>query len=359
MSEDWNQIIGQLQAVMDDEVANDRECGCQLVIYQHGKKVVDLCAGYTSPDKTEAITRDHLFPIFSCGKAVLATAALQGLDKGYYTLNTPIADIWKGFEVNGKGDITIEHVLSHRSGLQAIPPMKEHRELADWDLMCKGIENAAPATPAGKVCAYHGVTFAYTVGRPLEIADGRPLREIIRKEIFEKCGIENDFYFGVDADAEKRVVDIVDAPDIEVRPTWNSKTMNDPVFRRTCAPSYNGCATANGLARFYAGLGGDLPGVKLLKPETFAAATSSHRRDPGDPVTESWTRFGLGIVLWGMGAEPGILIGHGGASGSEGYYFREKGLAVGFVKNLSIKNHPHHIVRDRIAEILGVPIRHW
>ena len=65
MSEDWNQIIGQLQAVMDDEVANDRECGCQLVIYQHGKKVVDLCAGYTSPDKTEAITRDHLFPIFS------------------------------------------------------------------------------------------------------------------------------------------------------------------------------------------------------------------------------------------------------------------------------------------------------
>ena len=86
-------------------------------------------------------------------------------------------------------------------------------------------------------------------------------------------------------------------------------------------------------------------------------ATSSHRRDPEDPITDSWTRFGLGMVLWGLG--PNLLLGHGGASGSEGYYFREKGLAVGFVKNLTIKNHPHHIVRDRIAEILGVPIRHW
>ena len=45
MNEDWNKISAQLQAVMDDEVANERECGCQLVIYQHGEKVVDLCAG--------------------------------------------------------------------------------------------------------------------------------------------------------------------------------------------------------------------------------------------------------------------------------------------------------------------------
>jgi hypothetical protein len=52
------------------------------------------------------------------------------------------------------------------------------------------LKNATPATPAGKVFAYHGTTFAFTVGRPLEIADGRPLREIITREIFEKCGIE-------------------------------------------------------------------------------------------------------------------------------------------------------------------------
>lgn len=359
MSENWNEIARKIQFIMDEEVAMGRECGCQMVIYEKGKKVLDLVSGYTTFEQKEKINPRHLFPIFSCGKPILAAAALQGMDKGYFTKDTPVADIWKGFEVNGKGDITMEHVLSHRAGLQALPPMESEYDLADWEKMCAGIASAVPASPAGKLLVYHGTTFAFTVGRPVELAAGKSLYEIMKYDIMEKCGNEKDFYFGVDEEADKRFVPVVDDKNFTVKPSGLTKHMNDPIFRKACIPSFNGCATANGLARFYAALAGDIPGCELVKPETLKLATCRRYRDPEDPGDpDCWTRFGLGMVTW-FHDDPGAMFGQGGACGSEGYYLRDRKWGVAFVKNHNIKNHPNHIVRDRIAEVLGLPIRHW
>lgn len=358
MSKNWNWIAEKIQAVMDEEVALGRECGCQMVIYEKGEKVLDLVAGYTSSDKKEKVDKNHLFPIFSCGKAVLAAAALQGLDKGYYTIETPLAQLWKGFEANGKGDITVEHALSHRAGLHLLPPFDTPEEFADWDLMCRKMAEAVPETPAGKKINYHGITFAYLVGRPLELVYKRPLKEILKKEIIERCGAENDLFFGTDEDAEKRVVPIVDDEAIENRPSWCAIRMNNPLFRKVCIPSFNGCATADGLAKFYAALAGDLPHAELVKQETLAFATKGHFRNEDDILPpNAWCNFGLGLVLR-EDYKPG-LFGHGGACGSEGYYVKGRRLAVAFVKNRTIKGHPNHIIRDRISEILELPIRHW
>ena len=359
MSENWKEIGNKIQKIMDEEVALKRECGCQMVIYQEGEKVLDLVSGYTSFDRKTPVNSRHLFPIFSCSKPILATAALLGLDRGYYTLDTPVAEIWKGFEANGKGDITMEHVLSHRAGLAAIPELGDFRELADWDKMCSKIAAAKPATPAGKKCEYHGTTFAFTVGKPVEIAFGKPVNNVINEEVLAKCGAGENFYFGLNEEADKRYVPVVDAEDVVYKPSWCAKHMNEPIFRTAQLPSFNSCASADGLARFYAALGGDLPGVELVKKETLDYAVSRRFRDPEDPLPpETWARFGLGMVTW-FHEDPSAMFGQGGACGSEGYYLRPRKLGVAFVKNCNIKNHPNHIVRDRIAEVLNLPIRHW
>ena len=57
--------------------------------------------------------------------------------------------------------------------------------------------------------------------------------------------------------------------------------------------------------------------------------------------------------------ETSAVFGHGGALGGEGFVDREKGIAVGFVKNHVTATHPVHPVRDQISEALGIPLRHW
>ena len=53
------------------------------------------------------------------------------------------------------------------------------------------------------------------------------------------------------------------------------------------------------------------------------------------------------------------LHNDGGALGAEGFADRERGIAVGFVKNRVTPTHPDHPVRDRISEALGLGPRHW
>ena len=46
----------ELQQIMDEATDSGEECGCQLAIFQHGKPVLSLVSGYTSADRTEAMT---------------------------------------------------------------------------------------------------------------------------------------------------------------------------------------------------------------------------------------------------------------------------------------------------------------
>lgn len=97
-----------------------------------------------------------------------------------------------------------------------------------------------------------------------------------------------------------------------------------------------------------------MDGVRLLRPETVADAAVLRRAPEG-----TWEKFGLGYALCGPADNPGALFGHGGALGAEGFADRTSGIAVGFTKNKVISTHPVHPIRDRISELLGLPVRHW
>jgi CubicO group peptidase (beta-lactamase class C family) len=136
--------------------------------------------------------------------------------------------------------------------------------------------------------------------------------------------------------------------------------MHNPVIRHACIPSFNGCGTAAALAKFYAALAGDISGCELLDKAMLDEATLKLQRGTKSSVDENaWYQFGMGIVLGGPVDDRARLFGHGGAAGAEGLYDRKTGIALGFVKNRLLMEHPDHPVRDRISEVLALPIRHW
>ena len=118
--------------------------------------------------------------------------------------------------------------------------------------------------------------------------------------------------------------------------------------------------TARAVARHYAALEREIDGVRLLRPETLENAAIP-RRAADDPFVpeKDWARFGLGYVVAGFPGDPSGVIGHGGAIGSEGLLDRRRHIALGFTKNSVDPAHPCHPLRDRIAALLELPVRHW
>ena len=114
------------------------------------------------------------------------------------------------------------------------------------------------------------------------------------------------------------------------------------------------------MARFYAALSNTLPGVQLLSPEMLETAVGREWRDPDDTVpVNAWHHFGLGMVLAGPAYNRCRIYGHGGAAGAEGFFDRGSELAIGFTKNRPFPTHPLHPVRNRISELLNIPVRVW
>jgi len=347
----------KLQQIMDDATASGEECGCQLAIFRNGKPLLSLVSGYTSAKRDEKVTEQTIFPIFSCGKSVMATMVHRLVEQGIMDYDARIADYWPEFGCNGKEDIRLWQVLSHRTGLFSLPELDSADQLADWDLMCRKMAEAKPAVAPGTKCNYQAVTHAWLVGEPVRRAAGKSMQQLIREQIFQPLGIDSSFAFGTDAEQDRLCAEV----DTTLKPdSWCGERFRYLSYRHGFIPSANGCANAFSLAKYYSALLTETDGVRLLKKETLDRATKlcRHADDP-IPPGGTWAKFGLGYALLGEGDRLGIQFGHGGALGAEGFADRETGFVMAFTKNMDLTTHPVHPVRNRISDALGLPHRIW
>ena len=344
--------IPRLQGIMDKAVENGSECGLQLAIYDHGELAAFLVSGFADRARTKPVTQETLFPIFSCGKGVMAAAFHMLVEKGLIRYDDRIADFWPEYAVSGKEDSLVWHALTHRTAVNVPPALESPSDMADWELMCRKIAEKTPTNPPGEKCTYHGLTFAWVVGEVASRAAGRFFRDIIRDDLLKVIGIEREFFFGTDEEADTRMAE-VDGPD----DSWCRTFISDDTIRHGFIPSANGVATANALAKIYAAITTGVDGIRLLRPETVENAAMV-RRWWNDPIVPTWAKFGLGWAL-PYAPENSSLFGHGGALGGEGFADRERGIAVSFLKNHVTATHPVHPVRDELAEAMGMPCRHW
>ena len=343
----------KLQNLLNEAVAAGEEAACQLAIYQSGKLVVDICVG-------ENVRSNSIFPVYSVGKGPTSILAHILCEEGKLDFDAPVTEYWPEFGCNGKENIKVWHIFSHRAGLWQMPQPEQIEDRANWQKMVEYLQNAIPDDPCGK-CHYHATTFAWLAGEVIARAGKKSFNELFREKIAEPLNITREWFFGTDDEAESRLIMPVKWRENDATDT-RSLSISSPVIRRACIPSSNGIGSARAIARIYAALSGrGVDGVRLLKDETITRATCYTRAD-SDPVPEglaSWANFGLGFVRGGAPGNPAGIFGHGGALGSEGFAVPELELAVGFTKNKLNPTHPVHPLRDRISEALNLNIRHW
>jgi CubicO group peptidase (beta-lactamase class C family) len=353
----------RIQELLNDLVERGIERGIQVAAYLDGKLVIDAWAGIADPATGREVTGDTLFPVFSTGKGITATAIHILAEQGKLDYDTPIADCWPEFGRNGKDRITLRQALSHTAGIPHMPYSRDVSEVCDWDLMCRKIADLQPLWEPGTRTSYHAITFSWIVGETARRIDGRNISTIIQEEICRPLGIDSIFIGIPDTLSDK--VAVLDVPDYgpdhqppvfdQSIPPWVCPLevfMNNPEVRRACIPASNGIMNARGIARHYAAIiGNGVDGVRLLSPETLKAMTTL-ASPPGIPAAELPGKFGLGYGLYGPVENYGPIFGHGGYGGTVGTADTRTGLTVGVTKNRTNTAAPN--ILDEVRAALGL-----
>ena len=346
--------VEKLQTLLDEAVASGEEDSCQLAIYQSGKLAVDICAG-------KNICCDNLFPVYSVSKGITSVLAHILFQEGKLDFAAPVAEYWPEFACNGKDNVKVWHIFSHRAGLWEMPLLENFDEQADWAKMVGYMQQSKPVSEVGGKCHYHGITFGWLAGEVIARAGKKAFNELLKEKILQPLQLTDEWFFGTSEAAEKRLIMPVAATYWNFC-DWRNVFITSPQIRKSCIPSANGFGSARAVGKVYAALSGNgVDGVRLLRDETVSQAVKSCRAD-FDPLPEgmgAWAHFGLGFALAGPPEQPGAIFGHGGALGSEGLAIPELELAIGFTKNKFNATHPVHPLRDRISQALGIKIRHW
>lgn len=357
-----SEMNAAVQEVLDAAVAKGYQNSVQCCVYIKGEKVVDAWAGTYDKGGSRKIDGDTLFPVYSTGKGMFATAAHRLIEMDKISLDTKIADVWPEFACNGKQGIKFWHILSHRSGLPATFPYATFEDYCDWDAMTKKAADVKLLGAPGEKTAYQSRSYAWFMGEPMSRVMKKPLRDVILETVLVPAGVEKLIYYGTDDEAEKRVATLypgtlpLHKPGMRADQTPSYYAMNQEVMHRACIPSTNCVASARGLAKFYARLTGQL-GEPLLKPETIKKATALCRWE-GDPLPDDpegrWIVFGLGYVLYGPKDDLGQVFGQGGLGGSEAIVDVKNQISVGYT--CSDENHPYNL-RPEIYRIVGMKVR--
>ncbi|MFD7885526.1 serine hydrolase domain-containing protein [Streptomyces bauhiniae] len=336
------------------------ERGAAVAVYRDGHRVVDLWAGTRDVDGSAPWERGTAQIVRSATKGVAAAALLLLHQRGLLDLDAPVGTYWPEFKAAGKERALVRDVLAHRAGVPVLDRPLTPAEAADPDLGAAAVAAQAPVWEPGTDHGYHAQTYSWLTGELVRRVTGRPIGEFIASEIAAPAGA--DVWLGLPASEQARVgrVGPVPAPEatgaLKIRPkravadayadpasltrrAFAAITPlpdeNETAYRAAALPASNGIATADGLARVYASLIGEVDGgTRLFTPETMELAHTEASSGP-DRVLVVGTRFGLGFMLHGP-ASPLLsptTFGHPGRGGALAFADPASGTAFGYVIN--------------------------
>ncbi|MGW6904976.1 serine hydrolase domain-containing protein [Streptomyces sp. NPDC054940] len=335
------------------------ERGAAVAVYRDGRKVVDLWAGTKDVDGTQPWDHGTAQVVRSATKGVAAAVPLLLHQRGELDLNAPLSEYWPEFKAHGKERVLVRHVLNHRAGLPALDRPLTPEEALDPHRGPEAVAAQAPAWEPGTDHGYHALTYGWMLDELVRRLTGQWAGEWLAAEVTGP--LNADLWLGLPQSEEARVgrTGRVDGPEpsgaLRSRPKRsvteayddpNSLTrrafaaitpfpdQNDPAYRAAALPATNGIATADGLARVYAALIGEVDGIRLFDPPTVELARTEESSGP-DRVLIVNTRFGLGYMLHGT-ASPLLSpasFGHPGRGGALGFADPATGIAFGYVTN--------------------------
>jgi CubicO group peptidase (beta-lactamase class C family) len=364
-------IEERVNRVVDETLKSGKITGTVVFVYQDGKPVVRRTAGFADREAGKPVAFDTIFRLASVTKPIVAATALAMIEKGLIGLDDKVADHLPWFRPKTSDgnvpDITLQHLLTHTSGLAYDPALELLPEmqritagLSNTDLDYEsnfGRHNALPlAFEPGTQWLY---SFATDIlGAVIAKMHGGTLEDAVVTYVAEPLGM-HDTRFHV-TDPDRLATAYGDTEDLPIRmpDPWVAGAPFDWALAFSPSRIFNPKAFQSGGAGA-AGTAEDflvfleamrLGGKGILKPDTVKSAFSNQIGAVDQDVGMKFGYFG-GIVdnpALAVTPQSRGTLRWGGVYGHNWCVDPEKGLTVMSFTNNALEgclgDYPNRIV---------------
>ena len=354
--------LALIEPLVEDAIRDGRLPGAVVVVGHGGEIVYEGAFGARAVDgPREAMTPDTIFDLASLTKVVATTTSVMILvEEGRLRLRDRVATYLPEFASHGKDRITVEHLLTHVSGLRPDLPLEQVFEGAGTAIARAADE--VPEAGPGERFVYSDINF-FVLGEIVRRVTGQTLEVFARDRIFRPLGMR-DTGFNPPSSLRPRIAPTEPCAPLAWPCGGDGAVMlrgrvHDPTARRMGGVAGHAglFSTAGDLARFCRMMLGDgtLDNVRILAPLTVArmtrVSTPSHMAD----------RRGLGWDLDSrFSSNRGALFGFGsyGHTGFTGTSLWLDPASDTFVVFLSSRLHPSGAgdvtaLRGRVATVVA------
>lgn len=348
MTDTTRSIDAAIEALMDAESVPGAAVAVVVdgaVVFERGYGVADLASG-------RPVTPDTVFGIGSLGKSFTAVAIVQLVAEGRLALDTPAVALLPALRLPAPfptGEITIEQMLSHTSGLPVLPVLEMSLGWAEGDGPMESYDDLfrylstmsqRPAGLPGERFSYSNDAYAL-LGAIVERLSGLPYAEYLESRVLAPLGMARSTLADPLALGWDDVTSLYDYEDEQPahRPAWPASAL--------VAPAGLHRSTARDMARYLIAQLDALPAVpdalhqELRRPRVWRDAESG---------------YALG---WGVmpGFRGELALAHsGGITGVSSHAILLPERRAGVIALLNVSGGPaREIAEATLTEALGLP----
>ena len=308
--------LERVSACLRAETDDGKVTSASVLVARQGKVVLHRGFGGLNPNANAPATQpDTVYLLASISKPVTACGLMLLVERGQVVLTDPVQRHLPEFLGDDKEKVKVWHLLSHTSGMPNMLPenVELRRAHAPLSRFVAGALRAPLLFEPGEEFSYQsmGTLLAAEI---TERIVGMPLRDILRRDIFEPLGMQHTV-LGLDGLRIEQTAIFQEKDDTEDSRRWGP---NSPYWRDMGHPWGGLHSTTGDLAVLLQTFlnGGVYDRFRLFSP----AATATMTRDHNSAIGAPW---GLGWALRDspVGSSFGDLasagtFGHVGATGT-------------------------------------------
>ena len=316
------------------------EPGAAVLVTKGGKVILRKGYGKANLELGVPIEPDMVFRTGSITKQFTAVAILMLVEQGKISLDDDITKFLPDYPTKGH-KITVQHLLTHTSGIKSYTSMPEWQKLWRQDMPLNELIALFKDQPMdfapGERWAYNNSAYVL-LGAVIEKASGQSYADFIEKNIFAPLGMKHSYYDDTARIIPRRVSGY----------SKNKEGFMNAAYLSMSQPHAAGSllSSVDDLAIWDAALYTDKPVKQELLKRAWTSAKLNNSRD---------TNYGFG---WSIGSYEGHqMIEHsGGIHGFASYALRvpDEKIFVAALTNKDFES-PGKVVFKIAALALGKP----
>jgi CubicO group peptidase (beta-lactamase class C family)/uncharacterized protein YneR len=199
-------LAGKIDAVMS-EVYQPGQPGAAIIVRKNGQTVIRKGYGLADLELQVPVEPDMVFRLGSITKQFTAVSILILAQEGRLGLQDEITKFLPDYPTQGR-KITIEHLLTHTSGIQSYTDMAEWLPLWRKDFSVKELVDLFKDKPMqfepGESWAYNNSGYVL-LGAIIEKVSGKTYEAFVDANIFKPLGMKRSYYGGAERIIPRRV----------------------------------------------------------------------------------------------------------------------------------------------------------